>query len=209
MLMHGTQTEWGAWADNLSMVMYILTPWLINVAAMGKWTNQSFFRMYLTVVTTYAIARWMFGPGLGINFDLFDLSVGLWVISEVLFRFWSPLLRWLSGFIGFFVASVFGIMPWEIVSSFSEYWWVILFWLPAILSPTPPTTRRVYTPWFFAGMFSFVLAFIIWQQGSPGTPYCDPDSILQPHAFWHIMTAVATWCFFQSLRTERNLVNTR
>ena len=28
MLMHGTNTEWGAWADNLSMIMYIILPWL-------------------------------------------------------------------------------------------------------------------------------------------------------------------------------------
>ena len=26
MLMHGTHTDWGQWADNLSMVMYILLP---------------------------------------------------------------------------------------------------------------------------------------------------------------------------------------
>ena len=34
MLMHGTHTGWGQWADNLSMVMYILIPWLINVGEM-------------------------------------------------------------------------------------------------------------------------------------------------------------------------------
>tara|TARA_B100000530_G_scaffold145214_1_gene90856 strand:+ start:197 stop:631 length:435 start_codon:yes stop_codon:yes gene_type:complete len=32
MLMHGTHTGWGASADNLSMVMYILIPWLFNLS---------------------------------------------------------------------------------------------------------------------------------------------------------------------------------
>jgi hypothetical protein len=31
MLMHGTNTEWGGWADNLSMIMYIVLPWLYNI----------------------------------------------------------------------------------------------------------------------------------------------------------------------------------
>ena len=30
MMMHGTNTEWGGWADNLSMVMYIILPWLYD-----------------------------------------------------------------------------------------------------------------------------------------------------------------------------------
>ena len=40
LLMHGTHTSWGGWADNLSMVMYILIPWLINVSAMGRWGGR-------------------------------------------------------------------------------------------------------------------------------------------------------------------------
>ena len=37
-LMHGTHTEWGGWADNLSMVMYIVIPWLYNFKVMAKWS---------------------------------------------------------------------------------------------------------------------------------------------------------------------------
>ena len=32
MMMHATNTEWGGWADNLSMVMYIIIPWLYNLS---------------------------------------------------------------------------------------------------------------------------------------------------------------------------------
>ena len=31
LLMHGTHTTWGQWADWLSMIMYISIPWLVNV----------------------------------------------------------------------------------------------------------------------------------------------------------------------------------
>ena len=35
LLMHGTHTEWGEWADNLSMIMYIIIPWLLNIKAVS------------------------------------------------------------------------------------------------------------------------------------------------------------------------------
>jgi len=202
MLMHGTHTEWGEWADNLSMIMYIIIPWLLNIKEMGDWSIKRFFSTYFLIVLVYALARWFFGSELGINLDLFGLSIGLWVISETLFRFWSPAFRWISGFVGFFVAAVFGIMPNEIFSNLNEYWWIVLFWIPAIFSIRAPTVKRNYSPWFFAGMITYVLAFIIWLQGYPDTPYCKPDSIIQPHAIWHLMTAFSTWCFFKFFRTE-------
>ena len=29
-MMHGTHTVWGQWIDNVSMVAYIIIPWLLN-----------------------------------------------------------------------------------------------------------------------------------------------------------------------------------
>ena len=204
MLMHGTHTSRGGWVDNLSMVMYILIPWLINIKEMGQWTLRRFFTIYTVIVLVYAIVRWFFGSRLGINLDMFGLSIGLWVISEVLFRFWSQKFRFISGFIGFGVAAVFGIMPSEIFSDIGKYWWVILFWIPCILSTSAPTKKRNYN-WFLAGMTTYLLAFVIWLQGNPNSPYCNPDSLIQLHGIWHLMTAFSTWCFFKFLRSERNL----
>ena len=205
MLMHGTHTYWGQWIDNVSMVMYISLPWLINVSEMGRWTSKQFFRTYTFIVLSFAGVSWFFGSDLGIGFDLFGTSIALWIISETLFSFWSPVYRWASGLMGFVVAAVFGIMPAEIFTNLVEYWWIILFWLPAVLSPKQPEKKRTYSPWFFLGMFSYITAFIIWLQGVPETQYCRPDSLIQPHGIWHILSALATWCFFKFLRTEKNI----
>ena len=122
MLMHGTHTEWGQWADNLSMVMYIIFPWLYNLKEMGRWSQERFLLTYVAIVTLYGYARWVYGDDLGIGLDLFGLSIGLWIISEALFKFWSPSFRWASGLVGFGVAAIFGISPNEILSNTSEYW---------------------------------------------------------------------------------------
>ena len=209
MLMHGTHTEWGGWADNLSMIMYIVFPWLYNIKEMRRWDSNRFLQVYFLIVVVYAIARWFFGGRLGIGLDLFGLSIGLWIISETLYRFWSPRFRWASGLVGFIVAAVFGITPVEIFTDLREYWWVILFWVPAIFSNQPPRIKRNYFPWFYLGMASFLLAFVIWLQGQPKDPswftdlMCYPDSLLQPHAFWHLITAFSTWSFFIFFRTEK------
>ena len=91
MLMHGTNSGWGGWADNLSMIMYILIPWLYNIFRMSNWTVRQFLQIYFSIVVIYAVMRWISGWGLGINLELFSVSIGLWAISEFLFKFWSPL----------------------------------------------------------------------------------------------------------------------
>lgn len=205
MVMHGTHTFFGAWIDNVSMVIYILIPWLLNLSVMGRWRDRTLFVTYTTIVVAYAAGYWFIAPDLGIGFELFRVSIPLWIISEVLYRFWSPTMRWASGFIGFAVAAVFGISPIEMVQEFHRYWWVFLFWLPGLLARSAPPGRRTYTPWFFAGVASFLLAYAIWLTGTADHPWCRPDSLIQAHAIWHLLTAAATWCFFMFLRTEKKV----
>jgi|TARA_B110000037_G_scaffold77872_1_gene92999 hypothetical protein len=203
LLMHGTHSYWGQWIDNVSMVMFIILPWLLNIKHLARWTDKTFFATYVSIVISFSLLSWFFGTNMGINLDLFGVSIALWVISEILYRFWSPSLRVLSGFVGFFVAAIFGIMPSEIFGNLTEYWWIILFWFPALFSSNKPMTIRVYSPWFFLGMGTYMLAFVIWLQGYPGTKLCNPDSLIQPHGIWHLLTAFSTLCFFKFFRTEK------
>ena len=202
MFMHGTNTYWGGWIDNLSMIMYILIPWLINVKEMAGWSMRMFVSIYVAIVLIYGISSWIYDSEMGINLDLWAVSIGLWIISEALFRFWSPSFRVISGFIGFLVAIVFSISPITMLQNFDNYWWIILFWLPGILATQAPQKKRSYNPWFFLGVFFFVAAYYIWEQGKAGTDWCHPDSLLQLHGIWHLLCAMATWSFFKFFRTE-------
>jgi hypothetical protein len=204
MLMHGTNTEWGGWADNLSMIMYIILPWLFNIYNMSKWSINKFLITYVSIVVIYSVWRWFTDFELGINFNLFGVSIGLWVISEVLYRFWSPKFRILSGFVGFIVLMLFGTMPNEVFENFNEYCWVILFWIPAILSNQKPKYSRTYK-WFFSGMISYLSAFAIWLTGVPDHSSCSPDSLIQAHGIWHLLTALATYFFFLHYRSAKTV----
>jgi hypothetical protein len=86
-----------------------------------------------------------------------------------------------------------------------EYWWMLAMWLPALLARFPAGSRRTYVPWYWLGVSSFLVAYAIWRTGTGDHDWCRPDSLLQAHAVWHILSALATWCFFVFLRTERPL----
>ena len=204
MLMHGTNTEWGGWADNLSMIMYIVLPWLYNIYSMSRWTVKQFLIIYVSIIFIYSVWRWFTDWGLGINLNLFGVSIGLWAISETLFKFWSPLFRVLSGFVGFIVLMLFGTMPIEVFQNFSEFWWVILFWLPGLLSTNEPRATRTYK-WYFLGMIAYFSAFAIWTTGVPDNHLCSPDSFIQAHSIWHLLSALATYFFFLHFRDQKSI----
>ena len=202
MMMHGTNTEWGGWADNLSMVMYIIIPWLYNIYKMSNWTVNTFMKVYFSIVFFYALMRGLFGDGMGIGLNLFGVSIGLWVISEFLYKFWSPNIRFISGFVGFLVLMLFGTFPSEVFSNIGDYWWIIFFWLPGLLATNKPKGIRTYR-WYFAGMVAYMSAFAIWLTGVPDSESCNPDSIFQAHGFWHLLTALSTILFFYHYRSEK------
>ena len=169
---------------------------------MSNWSVSTLMKIYFATIIVYAFMRAMFGYEMGIGLDLFGVSIGLWVISEFLYRFWSPTMRILSGFVGFLVLMLFGTMPTEVFNDFNEYWWIIFFWLPGLLANKKPLGFRTYR-WYFAGMIAYMRAFAIWLTGVPDSPSCDPDSMFQAHGYWHLLTAIATIFFFYHYRSEK------
>ncbi len=63
--------------------------------------------------------------------------------------------------------------------------------------------RTIDLRWGMAGLASMVVAFMIWNAGQHGTPFCRPDSLLQGHAVWHLLGAVAAYCLFRLYASER------
>jgi len=69
-------------------------------------------------------------------------------------------------------------------------------WAPGVIDPV----RR---PWFWAGLGSFALANAVWNVSHTGGPWCDPHSLLQGHGLWHLLSALAVWCFYRYFLSER------
>ncbi len=56
-------------------------------------------------------------------------------------------------------------------------------------------------PWLASGALLMILAFVIWVLDRQRL-ICDPDSLLQGHALWHALGAVAAACLFRSYEEE-------
>jgi hypothetical protein len=56
--------------------------------------------------------------------------------------------------------------------------------------------------WLLPAALTFFGALAIWQVSKTGGPWCNPDSIWQGHAAWHILTAFTTLFLFLYLRSE-------
>ena len=45
-------------------------------------------------------------------------------------------------------------------------------------------------------MTAYIAAWLIWLQGNltinPNSEFCNPDSYIQAHGIWHILTAIST-----------------
>lgn len=66
--------------------------------------------------------------------------------------------------------------------------------------------RRPLLPWLAVGLGAFAVALVIWRLSWTGAPLCDPNSLLQGHALWHLLAeALAPLAFFAYFRRETRL----
>ncbi len=54
-----------------------------------------------------------------------------------------------------------------------------------------------------AALTSMLVAFTIWNLSQRG--WCDPDSLVQGHAVWHLLGAVAAYLLFRLYASERTV----
>ena len=56
--------------------------------------------------------------------------------------------------------------------------------------------------WGYASLGFLITAFAIWGVSTTNGPLCNPDSLLQGHAAWHLLDAVAFYCLFRFYVSE-------
>ena len=205
MAMHGTHTKFGAWLDNVSMIAYILLLWIYNLKKLIHFSNKAYFSSYAVLLIYYAYSYWYLDSELGIGVNLFELSIGLWIATEVLIKFPNVFGRIMSGITVLLIQQLFGSPVINSFLNFQDNWEMLLYFVPALIPGLKPNIKRTYTPWFFVGFASFFVALLIWETGVPDHPWCNPDSWLQAHMIWHLLCAVATLSFFNFYRKEKVL----
>ena len=205
MAMHGTNTEFGAWLDNLSMIMYIVILWIYNLKKLIGFSTRVYLILYFLLVTVYAFDSWFLNGGFGVGISLFELSIGLWIATEIVVKFPNIYGRISSGISVLVIQQLFGSPVIESFQNFQNNWEMLLYFAPALIPNLNKPSEIKYSPWFFLGFLSFFGALLIWETGVPDHPWCNPDSWLQAHMIWHLLCSAATFSFFKLYRTEKYL----
>ena len=73
----------------------------------------------------------------------------------------------------------------------------VLLWRRAATHPEQGRTRLAYGA---ASVASIAVAFAIWNASQHGL--CDPHSLLQGHAAWHLLCALAAYLLFRLWASE-------
>lgn len=58
--------------------------------------------------------------------------------------------------------------------------------------------------WGLFGLLSLITAFTIWNFWKNDSPLCDPYSLIQGHAIWHLLDAVAVYFLFRYYVSEHS-----
>lgn len=66
-----------------------------------------------------------------------------------------------------------------------------------------PRRPAVDVRWYLYAIALQVMAFAVWIADLSGA-WCDEHSLLQGHALWHLLNAVAIWCSYRYYRSERH-----
>ncbi|MFC7491958.1 MULTISPECIES: ceramidase domain-containing protein [unclassified Knoellia] len=170
--------------------------------------------------TAYAVVVVLLGPGsaamhasqseLGGHLDLYSMYL---LASFVLAYAAARLLRLATtGFVGLFVAALglctvaeFTSADVPVVMTLGNAVFAVML-LAGLAMEVVLRTRggvRLDVRWGFASVAALLVAFAIWNTGKDGGPLCDPHSLLQPHAVWHLLDAGAAWLLFRYYASRR------
>ncbi|MDP6534412.1 MAG: ceramidase domain-containing protein [Candidatus Poseidoniia archaeon] len=199
--MHGFNTNWGGWLDLSGMMMYITMPVFYNFSRFFRWDEQKFLTAYLGINALLSVLHWQYGIGLFV----WVFSIGIWLAQETAIRYQQqPLAIFLVPIAG--IVILIGYNP---VNFVREPVGVIIIIFMALMAwflyqLDEIKLQRTHTPYFWCGSAAYLLASFIWRASQKGSSICEPDSLLQGHALWHILGAVAMFCFYRYFRTEIN-----
>jgi len=215
--MHGTNTTWGTSMDWTGMLFFISFPVYYNFSRQYQWSDRLFVIVFSSVfvftaiLDTYAannnhvlIENFSDGRKLrlsGITRDyLWSLYIGVWILQEAK-NLSGNRLPWMIGLplLACVTLSV-GVPIMQIIIL------CLMFIAIALLVHYNPgrTLIRQANPSLWIGLSCYIVANIVWRYGRDGEAACNPDSLFQYHAVWHILTGLSVYFFYLYFTTESN-----
>lgn len=136
----------------------------------------------------------------------------LFLICYLIKHSWSLGVRffYLSYFLSSLIFVLIAIFTHELSSQIFPGVAAILITL-ALLQSVPiskfglgrKVANRFEQRWLIYALGFFIVAVVIWRLSDSGQAFCYPDSLLQGHAAWHLLSACMTVCVHYYLLSEK------
>lgn len=161
---------------------------LLSPGSMAMHASETTIGGYFDMLSMYLIAAIIFSYA---ALRLFKLSKVMYtaIFAAVLvvchifhYSNWEPPL---VGFAGSFIFGIFCVSG------------VVFELLHKIINKP-----NIEFEWVIFASITFIVAFSVWQIGWDQHPWCIPNAIVQAHGIWHILDALAIYCFFRLYVSE-------
>lgn len=80
---------------------------------------------------------------------------------------------------------------------------IVIFVIVEVISFRRGRDAHARRAWLGVAAAAFGVALAIWVPSRSGGPLCDPHSLVQGHAIWHLLSAVAVAAIFLFFRSEQ------
>lgn len=213
--MHGTNTNWGTSMDWTGMLFFISFPVYYNLSRQYQWSDRFFLGFFFTVFVFTAVLD-TFAANNNIvlidNFSgthklrlssitrdyMWSLYIGVWIIQEAQ-NLTQNRLVWMVGL------PLVACVTLSVGAPFMQIAILcVMFVVAAIVlhyRSGQPLARQA-TPSLWIGLVCYLVANIVWRYGRDGEAACNPDTLFQFHAMWHILTGLSVYFFYLYFTTE-------
>jgi len=213
--MHGTNTNWGTSMDWTGMLFFISFPVYYNLSRQYSWSDRLFLSVFFIVflltamLDTYAannnhtlIEHFSGNKDLrlsSITRDyMWSLYIGVWIIQEAK-NISGNSLGWMIGL------PLFACVTLSVGAPIMQIIVLCLMFagIAALLHFNPGRhVLRQANPSLWIGLACYIVANVVWRLGRHGASTCNPDSLFQYHALWHLLTGLAVYFFYRYFTTE-------
>lgn len=213
--MHGTNTNWGTSMDWTGMLFFISFPVYYNLSRQYQWSDRFFLGFFFTVfVFTAVLDTFAANNNIvlidnfsgthklrlsGITRDyMWSLYIGVWIIQEAQ-NLTQNRLVWMVGL------PLVACVTLSVGAPFMQIAILcVMFAVAAIVLHyrTGQHLARQATPSLWIGLVCYLVANIVWRYGRDGEAACNPDTLFQFHAMWHILTGLSVYFFYLYFTTE-------
>lgn len=213
--MHGTNTNWGTSMDWTGMLFFISFPVYYNLSRQYAWDDRFFVILFFSVFLftavfdTYAannnhVLIENFSDSRKLKLSqitrdyLWSLYIGVWIMQEAK-NLSQNRLSWMVALplLACVTLSV-GVPSMQIIILCTMF---VVIALALHFIPGSELNRQA-TPHLWYGLGCYILGNIVWRYGRNGEAACNPDTLFQYHALWHVLTGLAVYFFYRYFITE-------